>query len=61
MKMVRCFLRMHRSRKDGKDAFPISSMVQGWKIPEAENESVVRGMRICDNVVISARARLKRP
>jgi len=61
MKMVRCYLRTQQSRRDGKDTFPISSMVKGWKIPEARNESVVRGMRIRESVVLSASSRLERP
>ena len=53
-------MRMLKSRRDGKDTFPISSMVKGWKIPEAENDSGVRGELIRESVVISVRTRLKK-
>jgi len=59
--MLRCYLRMQRSRRDDKDTFPISSMVKGWMIPDAGNKSVVRGERIRGSGVLSARKRLKRP
>ena len=61
MKMVRCYLRMQKSRRDSKDTFPISIMVKGWKIPEGGNDSVVRGELTRKSVVISIRTRLKRP
>ena len=55
-------IRKRRARDlDGKDTFPISSIVKGWKIPEAGNDSVVRGVQIRESAVISARTRLKRP
>jgi len=61
MKMVMHYLRMQKSKRDDKDTFPISSMVKGGKIPEGGTESVVRVELICERLIISTRARLKRP
>ena len=61
MKIARCYLRMQISIRYGKDTFSISSMVKGWKIPEARNEIGVSGEWIRGSVALSVRMRLKRP
>ena len=60
MKIVRCCLKLQKSRGDDKETLPNSSMAKQWGILVVGKVRVGRGILIREYVVSSAKVRLKR-